>query len=89
MSTTLTERYGSWRERNPLRRWRLLTFTPMQSVAVVLGVSLTTIKNWEGGSTTPSDETLVRLAELTGDVGLLAEWAQWASEALVSEADKS
>jgi transcriptional regulator with XRE-family HTH domain len=49
-------------------------------LALMVGVSLSTIQKWEHGSSTPSKERMahiVRLAEAHGYEGLEAKWARW------------
>lgn len=66
-----------WRRDNPLTRWRGERALLRSDVAVMTGLSLSTLANAEKGDAT--DETLARLSEALGipAVTLRKQWDKW------------
>ena len=59
---TLSAEEQAWRDKGPLRKWRLLTKQSQMQVAVALGVSLGIVNDWEAGRYWPKWENIVSLA---------------------------
>lgn len=66
-------------ETNPLRKWREARDVGVKLVAARIGVSSTTIREWEAGSISPSDANLERLARLlkVSVADLRETWERW------------
>lgn len=52
-----------WMEQNPLRKKRTALKASKDHAAVLMGVSMSTIKGWENGAHLPSQTSMERIAE--------------------------
>ena len=77
---TMATALAPWRERNPLRRWRLAENVTVADTALMLGVSTNTTTKWERGGGTPAPMRMVRLARVTGNKHIAQEWHAWQRE---------
>ena len=68
-----------WVERHPVRRWRRQEGLSVHSAASMLGVSTSSIQQYEAGATHPRDETIERMAERMGRTpeNLRRAWTNW------------
>ncbi|MFA5378727.1 MAG: helix-turn-helix transcriptional regulator [Dehalococcoidia bacterium] len=76
-----------WREKNPLRAWRVLQGGMFQStVALRIGVATQTVRDWEAGSRNPNPDNFAALAHFMGvDIQALADqWDNWIAAARVN-----
>lgn len=73
-----------WRERNPLRRWRLTAGISVADAALLVGVSINTLTKWEAGGGTPAPERMTRLAAVTRNKRFEKEWNAWQKERLAA-----
>ena len=69
-----------WRERNPLRRWRLTEGLTVADAAIMVGVSSNTLTKWEAGGGTPAPERMARIASVTRNKRIGQEWNTWQTE---------
>jgi transcriptional regulator with XRE-family HTH domain len=82
MSMTMAEKVvalKSWMEENPLRKKREEVKASKDHAAVLMGISVSTIKTWESGAHMPSQPSMKRIArflELPVS-GSRALWDAW------------
>ncbi|PJF28481.1 MAG: hypothetical protein CUN53_00070 [Phototrophicales bacterium] len=78
--TTTHEReaaFSAWRERNPLRAWRLAHDVTLMRLAGEAQVSISTLQLWENGARTPRPAQFETLARITGESHLAGAWRRW------------
>lgn len=66
----------AWLDECPFRRWRLEQGASIMETASLLGVSVTTIQNWEHGLKTPSDQHRAVVESVCGQ-DVTASWTEW------------
>lgn len=66
-----------WKNNNPLRKFRKNNKCAQTQIAAMLGVSVTTIRLWESGSMTPSEENFEKIKKLTEKDNIKEEWSCW------------
>jgi DNA-binding transcriptional regulator YiaG len=76
MVLTLLEEYRLAVEQNPLRVWRRINIISAAECANILRTTPSTLMKWEGG-TLPNNEAMRRIAALTQNPNIAAEWEEW------------
>jgi transcriptional regulator with XRE-family HTH domain len=66
-----------WRMHNPLRGWRVRHRLTQRTVAQLCRVSLTSVRMWESGTTSPSEENMAALARMMRTPEIDTLWRLW------------
>lgn len=69
--------FKEFRASNPLHIWRKENGVSMRIAATHLGVSITTIQNWEQGLTKPDSLGFLALAKMMKSESITREWEAW------------
>lgn len=83
MSLKLLEQTKNWIEANPLRRWRIdareLGALAQTDIAILIGKSAQSVRNYETGSYQPTAETMKLIASVMGKSvrTVTKEWNEW------------
>ena len=76
---TLKQQLVAWKERGPLRTWRLNEELSLHDCATLLGVGVTQVQLLEAGTVEPTEETIAAIARLMKrrPATLEHEWDRW------------
>lgn len=71
--------FKQWIDKNPLRKWREGEEVTLNEAAARLERSIVSLRNWETGVTTPSDDGFDVLERVMGKKHLREEWTSWST----------
>lgn len=68
-------RLAVWQDENPLRAWRERHRISMRKAAPLIGTNFNSVQDWEQGQYAPRDESMEKIAEVTGVTR--EDWDEW------------
>lgn len=70
-------KYETWINENPLRKWRLEQGLSIMAVASMLGAGMSTVQTWESGAHWPKADSFDKIGGLIGDDNIEENWKTW------------